>query len=134
MTTYHGTCHCGAVAFEADLDLSQPASRCNCSYCRKTRNWSTRTTPDHFRIVRGEDQLGLYDVTGQGYNAHAFCRNCGVRLFSKGDIPELGGPYVSVFLPALDDALPEDLIAAPLVWCDGLNNNWWQPPAETRHL
>lgn len=28
-TTYSGSCHCGTVGFEVDIDLAQPAYRCN---------------------------------------------------------------------------------------------------------
>lgn len=132
LKTYHGSCHCGDIAFEVDLDLTNGASRCNCSFCRKTRNWSARTTPEHFRLLKGE--LAKYDRTGQGFIGHGFCPRCGVRLVSHGNIPELGGAFVSVQLSVLDDATEEELIAAPLTWCDGLNNNWWNPPAEVRHL
>ncbi len=133
-TTYHGSCHCGAIAFEADIDLGSGASRCNCTLCRKMRNWSARVAPGDFRLLRGEEKLGLYDASGKGYLFHGFCSHCGIRLFSRGDLAELGGAFVTVSLPALDDATPEALIAAPLTWCDGLNNNWWNPPVETRHL
>lgn len=33
--TYRGSCHCGLVSFEADLDSTQPSFRCNCSICRR---------------------------------------------------------------------------------------------------
>jgi hypothetical protein len=46
----------------------------------------------------------------------------------------MGGRFASVFLAALDDATEVELIAAPLVWCDGLHDSWWNAPSETRHL
>jgi hypothetical protein len=134
LKTYHGSCHCGAVAFEADLDLATGTIRCNCNFCRKIRNWAVRTTPEHFRLIKGVEAVAEFYPAPGHPNAHCFCAQCGVRLFSKGDIAELGGAFVSVAIPALDDATPEELIAAPLVWCDGLHDNWWNPPAEVRHL
>ena len=40
----------------------------------------------------------------------------------------------SINLPALDDLDPADLIASPVTYYDGLNDNWWHVPVETRHL
>ncbi|MDZ4395518.1 GFA family protein [Cypionkella sp.] len=132
--TYHGSCHCGAVRFAAELDLAARTIRCNCSDCRKLRNWSARTTPEQFRLEKGALDLGSYVFAeGSGID-HAFCRHCGLTLFVRGDIAELGGAFVSVMVSVLEDATEAELIASPITWCDGLHNNWWNPPAEVRHL
>ena len=35
----HGGCHCGALRFEVELDLSAGTAKCNCTYCAKSRFW-----------------------------------------------------------------------------------------------
>ena len=132
-TTYHGSCHCGAVRFEADLDLAVGTGKCNCSFCTKVRNWNVVVKPEAFRLVAGEDALVDYQFgTMQGH--HLFCRNCGIHPFSRGDIPEIGGAFVSVQLASLDDADPAELIAGPVHVSNGRDNDWMHPPIETRHL
>lgn len=57
---HEGSCHCGAVRYEVELDLSQPALTCNCSMCGRSGAMLAFTTPDKFRLLEGEDHLTDY--------------------------------------------------------------------------
>jgi hypothetical protein len=83
--TYTGSCHCGAVRFEADIGLS------------------AGTKPAAFR-------------------------------FGRGYVKEIGGDYVAVQFASLDDVEPQELVAAPVRFADGRNNDWGAAPHEVRHL
>ncbi|ETR74848.1 aldehyde-activating protein [Afipia sp. P52-10] len=133
LKTYTGSCHCGAVRYEADIDLATGTGRCNCSICKKTRNWATIVKPDAFRLLTDEDALADYQFGSKSAH-HLFCKHCGVRPFGRGDIPEIGGAYVAIQVATLDNAEPDELIEAPLKYFNGRDNDWWSEPDETRHL
>ncbi len=130
--TYHGSCHCGAVRFECELDLATTTSRCNCSICRKTRLWTEIIPADQFRVIEGEQELVDYTF---GNNAvhHRFCRHCGVKGGGRGHMEPIGD-FSAVNLAALDDASEAELAAAPVVYQDGAHNDWAHTPAETRYM
>jgi hypothetical protein len=131
--TYTGSCHCGAISFESDIDLSAGTNKCNCSICTKTRNWNAIIKPDRFRLLAGESELSDYQF-GAKIGHHLFCRHCGVRSFARGYAEEIGGDYVAVQLASLDNVEPQELICAPIRYADGCNNDWGNSPNEIRHL
>lgn len=133
LKTYKGSCHCGAVRYEADIDLAQGTNKCNCSICTKTRNWNVIIKPDAFRQVSGDEALSDYRF-GSKQGAHLFCKHCGIRTFERGHVKEIGGDYVSIKVASLDDVDPRELAAAPVRFANGRENKWWEPPTETRHL
>ena len=55
---------------------------------------------------------------------YKFCAGCGVHVFSKGYLEEIGGDFVSIRVNCLDNATPEELAKAPVRHADGRNNNW----------
>jgi hypothetical protein len=134
-TTSHGSCHCGAVTYEADLDLEQGTGKCNCTVCWKQRMWTIGVAPAEFRLLTGADMLADYGRSGDwGEGHHRFCRTCGIHTHGHGRIDAIGGDYVSVHLNTLDDLPPDALAVAPVRYMDGLHDNWFAPPLESRHL
>ena len=137
--TYNGSCHCGAVQFQCELDLSQGTNRCNCSFCRKARFWMAIAKGDAFRVLEGREALVDYRHTPLGkpepFLHLLFCGRCGVRPFSKGGyLPALGAEFHAVNLACLDDVTEEELATAPVNYVDGLHDTFAPIRGETRHL
>ena len=132
LTTYPGSCHCGAVRFEADLDLTQPTYRCNCSICRRTRFWPAVAREEGFRLLAGQSEL-TKSLFNTRKNEHWFCRHCGVRAFGVGTETPIGR-MVGVNLGCLTDVSDETLSRLPITWVDGLHDRWQDAPALFAHL
>jgi hypothetical protein len=131
LKTYSGSCHCGALKFEADLDLAQGTYRCNCSICRRTRFWPAVAVDGGFRILSGEDQLTRYTFNTHK-NQHYFCKICGVRAFGVGNDTPMGKMY-GVNVGCLDDLTDKDLSELRITYVDGLHDRF-EPPQHFSHL
>lgn len=114
-----GACHCGAVRFEARIDLST-GFRCNCSICTKLGAFVASAEPGSFRFVAGEDQLTQYEF-GAKRLTRCFCRRCGVLCFAKSKAAELGREDVNINLNTLEGV---ELAALPAIYFDGRHDHF----------
>ncbi|MCD2518596.1 GFA family protein [Massilia sp. G4R7] len=132
MNTYQGGCHCGGIRFEADIDLSKGTIKCNCTICTKMRFWAAQVPSERFRLRSGGKDLREYRYHTRR-DAHYFCGTCGVNVFSTGESAALGA-FHAIAVVCLDDVPVDELLAAPMRYLDGRNENWLTPPVEVRHL
>ena len=131
LKTYQGSCHCGAVKFEAELDLTQSSYRCNCSIYRRTRFWPAVALPEGFRLLSGEADLTQY-LFNTRKNQHYFCKHCGVRAFGIGTDTPIGTMY-GVNLGCLENVSDEELSRIPITYVDGRSDKF-APPEYFSHL
>eukprot|EP01024_Parvocaulis_polyphysoides_P058118 TRINITY_DN62243_c0_g1_i1.p2 TRINITY_DN62243_c0_g1~~TRINITY_DN62243_c0_g1_i1.p2 ORF type:complete len:136 (-),score=4.81 TRINITY_DN62243_c0_g1_i1:105-512(-) len=78
--THQGGCHCQAVRFVFDDSPDLVAWICNCSICKMKGNIHIIIPKSKFRILKGEDQLSLYQF-GTKQAKHLTCKICGVTPF-----------------------------------------------------
>lgn len=97
--THSGGCHCGAVRYEVEVDLSQVIA-CNCSHCSKKGLWLTFAPAAAFRLTTGEPRLTDYRFNTHKIR-HRFCEVCGVQSFAEGEGPQ--GPTRAINVRCLDD-------------------------------
>jgi len=137
--THTGSCHCGKVRFECELDLSAGTMRCNCGMCQKARLWVAMVKATDLRLLQGADALSDYQYTPAGRSEpflhFNFCKYCGVRPFTKGGaLPQWEGEFYAVNIACLDDVSDAELAATPIHFADGRHDRWDATSAEHRHL
>jgi hypothetical protein len=97
MKTYEGGCHCGAVRYEVEADLSEVYD-CNCSHCHKKGLILNFVDKDKFTLHTSEDMLMEYFFNKKAIR-HLFCRVCGVQSYSEG----VTMPKIAINVRCLDD-------------------------------
>jgi hypothetical protein len=101
-----GSCHCGAVRYKVEVDLSNPIT-CNCSYCSRRGSILAFTPVDRFELEQGEDSLTEYRFNTNRIE-HLFCSTCGMESFARGTAPN-GAQMVAVNVRCLEDVDPDGL-------------------------
>lgn len=111
MTTYPGSCHCGAIAIALTSDKKPEAmrvGRCGCSFCRRhgARTMGDRGGSVEFRAEPGT--LSRYRF-GLGITDYLLCARCGTYVGAV--MPGESGAIGIVNVNALD--LRDTFDAAP---------------------
>ncbi|HET9451768.1 MAG TPA: GFA family protein [Aggregicoccus sp.] len=137
--TYQGSCHCGAIRFEADVDLAEGIRKCNCSFCWKLGYRKALVPYAAVRILAGREAMKDYQPSPlhwpPGDINHYFCGACGAHVLSRGYLEkEMGGNFWAVNVACLDDVTEEELAAAPVTYEDGKRDRQDRPPAITSYL
>ena len=138
-TTYPGSCHCGAIRFEADIDFDEGIRKCNCSFCWKLGYRKSLVPFDALRVLSDREELGEYlpqdSAWPPGHVHHYFCTYCGAHPFSHGYLEqEMGGDFWAVNVACLDDVSEETLAAAPVIYEDGRRDRQDRAPEVTVYL
>ena len=80
-----GACHCGKVAFEAEVD-PETVRICHCTDCQKMSGSLFRANiqadGETFRLVRGEPKIYIKTADSGTKRAQAFCGDCGTGLYA----------------------------------------------------
>jgi hypothetical protein len=116
MARYRGGCHCGAVVFEVDGELSE-VEECNCSICARKAYLHWFVPPESFHLLSGEEALATYTFN-TGLARHLFCTRCGVASYY---VPRSNPDKIDVNVRCLDGV---DISQLTIRQFDG--RNWEQ--------
>jgi hypothetical protein len=80
-----GSCHCGAIAYEGEVD-PQAMGMCHCLDCQRLSGSAFRVTVPAsaatFRLLRGEPRYYVKTGESGAKRRHAFCGDCGGPVYA----------------------------------------------------
>jgi hypothetical protein len=120
---FHGSCHCGKIKFQANIDLSKESGKCNCTFCRKTSFWSSKVGIEDFKLSEGEENKKIYTNSPE-YGYYVFCDHCGTRLYGYSPKTEWSEEGYSIRIQTLDDISIEEMNSMPIKYYNGIDDTW----------
>jgi hypothetical protein len=125
----HGSCHCGAITFEAEAD-PEKTSICHCTDCQASTGSAFRTNipvrGGDFQMLSGEPTIYVKTTADSGHpRAQAFCPKCGSPIYSTtpGDGPKAAYMVRVGILRERDQFAPrvQNWCRSALPWVDDLS-------------
>ena len=81
-----GSCHCGAVRYEAEIDPANVAA-CHCTDCQTLSGAAFRTVafaPEHsFKLIKGKPTVYVKTAESGNRREQTFCPACGSPIYSR---------------------------------------------------
>jgi hypothetical protein len=125
MLKIDGGCHCGAIAYEAEVDPAR-VSICHCTDCQQLSGSVYRTSVhaarEHFRLLRGKPKEYVKTAESGAKRAQGFCADCGTPIYSA----DPGGNSPSFFIRAGTVRQRAQLVPKYQLWCR--SRLPWLPP------
>lgn len=110
---YHGSCHCGKIAFEVEGELTG-AMTCNCSICSRKGAVMWFVPRDNLTLLTPEDAAATYTFN-KHIIKHHFCPVCGMHPYGEGT-DQQGNRMAAINIRCLEDI---DLASIPVQQFDG---------------
>jgi hypothetical protein len=86
MTSYTGSCHCGAIRSSVSGTIG-PVIECNCSMCSPKGSLLWFVPRSEFRLETPEKDVSTYKFNKHVIE-HKFCANCGIGPYALGRDPK----------------------------------------------
>ncbi len=100
-----GRCHCGRIAYEADVDPTA-VMICHCTDCQTLTGSAFRVTvpasPEAFRLISGKPRIYMKIADSGSRRGHAFCGDCGAPIYRQ---PTDNNPNYSLRIGGLDQRI-----------------------------
>ncbi len=110
-----GACHCGAIAYEAEID-PEKVGICHCTDCQTLSGSPYRVTlptpTQNFRLLRGELRTYIKTADSGTQRAQTFCANCGTPIYAAA--PQ-NPPTISLRWGAIRQRV--QLPPKRMIWC-----------------
>lgn len=111
---YHGSCHCGRIAFDVESPEITQALSCNCSLCARKGSLLSFVPRGQLTLRTPEDNMRTYTFHKHVIQHH-FCPTCGIHPFGEGKGPD-GQAMAAINVRCLDGV---DLAALTITHYDG---------------
>lgn len=96
---YHGSCHCGQIAFEVEGEIPEVMS-CNCSMCQRKGTLMWFVPRQAMTLLTPPEKMSTYTFNKHAIK-HRFCPSCGIHPFGEAAAPS-GQEMAAINVRCLD--------------------------------